>query len=73
MDTTLQLIFRNEEGSLYTISLASPKGNLSVSDVTAVMDQILGKNIFRSTGGPLTGKVRARLVSREVTDLVEFS
>jgi len=37
------------------------------------MDLILAKNIFRSTGGILTAKVRARLVSWDAVDLVTFA
>lgn len=73
METTLQLVFLNQEASSFTVNLANPRGNLTVADVTAVMDLILAKNIFRSTGGMLTAKVRARLVSRDTVDLVTFA
>lgn len=72
MESTLQLVFRNEEGSLFTINLAKPKENLTAANVTSVMDLILAKNIFRSTGGPLVSKVRARIVARELTDIASF-
>ncbi|MFW0861364.1 MAG: DUF2922 domain-containing protein [Dethiobacter sp.] len=73
METTLQLVFLNQETSFFTVNLANPRVNLTVADVTAVMDLILAKNIFRSTGGVLTAKVRARLVSRDTVDLVSFA
>lgn len=73
METTLQLVFLNQEGSFFTVSLANPRGNLTGADVTTVMNLILAKNIFRSTGGILTAKVRARLVSRDTLDLVTFA
>ncbi|MBT9139915.1 MAG: hypothetical protein DDT30_00487 [Dehalococcoidia bacterium] len=73
METTLQLVFLNQEASFFTVNLANPRVNLTVADVTAVMDLILAKNIFRSTGGVLTAKVRARLVSRDTVDLVSFA
>ncbi|MBS3899973.1 MAG: DUF2922 domain-containing protein [Dethiobacter sp.] len=73
METTLQLVFLNQEASSFTVNLANPRANLTVADVTAVMDLILAKNIFRSTGGMLTAKVRARLVSRDTVDLVTFA
>lgn len=72
METTLQLVFRNEEGGLFTINLAFPKANLNEAEVTGVMDDIIAKNIFESTGGSLDSKVRARLVSREVQELIVF-
>jgi hypothetical protein len=72
VETTLQMVFRNEEESLFTISLAGPKENLTEAEVTAVMDLILSKDIFQSSGGSLVGKVRARHVSREAVDLASF-
>jgi len=72
LEKSLQLIFRNAEGALFTISLSFPREDLTVTEVTAVMDNLLGKNVFESTGGTLIEKVRARLVSREVVDIVSF-
>lgn len=72
METSLQLVFRNEQGKLTTINLANPKGNLTEAQITAAMDVVVQKNIFQSTGGPLVSKVRARLTSREVVDVVAF-
>ncbi|MDW7650333.1 MAG: DUF2922 domain-containing protein [Bacillota bacterium] len=72
METTLQLVFRNATGGLFTINLANPRDNLTELEVSGVMDQVLAKNIFQSTGGLLTGKVRARLVSREVVDFASY-
>jgi hypothetical protein len=72
METTLQLVFRNELGSLFTINVASPKATLTEAEITTVMDLILTKNIFRSTGGLLVSKVRARHVSREAVDLASY-
>jgi hypothetical protein len=73
VETILQLVFRNEEDGLFTISLAAPRNDLTEAEVTAVMDLILTKDIFQSGGGALTGKVRARYVSREVTELASFA
>ncbi|MBT9167946.1 MAG: hypothetical protein DDT19_01290 [Syntrophomonadaceae bacterium] len=73
METTLQLVFLNQEASFFTVNLVNPRVNLTVADVTVVMDLIVAKNIFRSTGGVLTAKVRARLVSRDTVDLVSFA
>ncbi|EEG77837.1 DUF2922 domain-containing protein [Dethiobacter alkaliphilus] len=72
METTLQLIFRNEEGSLFTINLPFPKEDLTEAQLAAAMDEVIAKNIFRSTGGPLVQKVRVRKTAREVTELVSF-
>ena len=72
METTLQLVFRNEQGKLFTMNLAHPKGNLTAAEITAAMDVVVQKNIFQSTGGLVVSKVRARLTSREAVDVVTF-
>ncbi|HZK24277.1 MAG TPA: DUF2922 domain-containing protein [Oscillospiraceae bacterium] len=72
MDTTLQLIFRNEDGRLFTISIPNPRADLTEAEITTVMDLVLSKNLFQSTGGALVQKVRARLVSRDSEDLASY-
>lgn len=72
MEQFLQLVFRNQEGTLFTLQLGFPRENLTEADVTLVMDQVIAKNIFQSTGGALVEKVRARLTSREIQDIATF-
>ncbi len=73
MEKTLQLTFRNEEGRLFNLQLASPREDLTEADIAAVMDELIAKDIFQSSGGSLTEKVRARLVSREIEDIADFA
>lgn len=72
MEKTLQLIFRNEEGSLYTLSLGFPREDLTEQQVSAAMDLVINSDIFDSTGGKLVSKVRARLVERGVQEIAAF-
>jgi len=69
---TLQMIFTNFEGRNTTISVPDPEPELGSEDVEAVMDSIIARNIFDTTGGEITGKVRAQIVSRTVNTLAEF-
>lgn len=69
---TLQLNFRNQEGRPVTISVSNPVEPVDAQAVEDAMEVITQKNIFLTTGGEITGKVSARLVSREVTDVVVF-
>ena len=39
-------------------------------EVEAVMDSIISRNIFTTTGGDLVSKVKAEVVEREVTTLL---
>ncbi len=73
MEEVLQLVFRNEADSLFTITLPSPVSGVTEAAVEEVMDHIIAKNIFHTAGGAVVGKVRARLVSREVTEIISFT
>lgn len=72
MSETLQMIFSNAEGRNSTISVVDPDETLTALEVEAVMDSILTKNVFNTTGGDLISKVRAQVVSRSVDVLGEF-
>ena len=72
MNVTLQMIFRNLEGRNTTISVADPDPELTPAEVEAVMDSILTKNVFMTSGGDIADKVRAQVVSRTVDVLGEF-
>jgi len=72
VEKVLQLVFRNAEGRLYTLNVQEPKENLTEAEVTAVMDLILAKDIFLTTGGALTAKVAARVASRDTVDLALY-
>lgn len=69
---TLQLNFRNDEGRPVTINIVNPVEPLVQQDVEDAMDLILTKNIFLTSGGNIKEKVSARLISREVTDVVVY-
>ncbi|MCL5289431.1 MAG: DUF2922 domain-containing protein [Bacillota bacterium] len=69
MSKTLELIFVNATGSKVTLRVAEPKDNLLEADVRAVMDQIVARDIFTSTGGGLVSVAGARIVSREVDEM----
>ncbi|NLM51563.1 MAG: DUF2922 domain-containing protein [Firmicutes bacterium] len=72
METTLQLIFKNEDGRQFSLTVPRPRPDLTEADVTAVMDLILDKNIFVSTGGALVEKVAARVISRDTVELATY-
>jgi hypothetical protein len=72
MSSTLQMIFGNAEGRNSTISVVDPDPALTALEVEVVMDSVLTRNVFTTTGGDLTDKVRAQVVSRTVDVLSEF-
>ncbi len=68
---TLRMVFKNAGGSNVTFSLRNPKDDITASEVQGVMDTIIAKNIFSTTGGDLTSKVRAELIDTTETTLFE--
>lgn len=67
MDKDLQLVFQNAAGKNVTMDIPDVKDDVAEADVKNLMQLILAKNIFESTGGALTGIVSASLVSKDVT------
>ena len=72
MSDTLQMIFSNVEGRNSTISVADPDSELTGVQVEAVMDSVLTRNVFNTSGGDLVSKVKAQVVSRTVDVLGEY-
>ena len=72
MQETLRMVFRNFDGRLTAITLVDPDPELVAQDVTDVMDSIVSKNVFQTTGGDIVSKVRAEIVTRGVDVLQEF-
>ncbi|PRR70665.1 hypothetical protein MHLNE_06760 [Moorella humiferrea] len=66
----LELIFQNAAGNRSTLAVIDPRENLTEAEVRAAMELILAKNIFTSPGGDLVAIVGARIVTREVTDII---
>ncbi|MCG0277658.1 MAG: DUF2922 domain-containing protein [Thermanaeromonas sp.] len=66
----LELIFQNASGRRFTLVLQDPRTDLTSGEVQAVMELILGRNIFTSSGGDLVGIAGARLVSQEVKEFI---
>jgi len=72
MSETLQMIFSNFEGRNSTVSVTDPDPAITALEVETVMDSILTRNVFNTSGGDLVAKVRAQVVSRTVDVLGEF-
>ena len=68
--STLRMTFKNQNGRNSSISLNDPKDDLEADDVKDVMDDVIDKNVFITTGGNLVTKVKA--VITETSDTVLF-
>lgn len=65
----LTMSFKNQEGKTVSLSLDLPKDGLTGAEVETVMDLLIGKNIFQTSGGPLVSKQDIKLVDTTTTDL----
>ncbi|TGE39745.1 DUF2922 domain-containing protein [Desulfosporosinus fructosivorans] len=67
----LRMTFNNALGNAVTITLANPKTDLTAAQVEAVMDQIIAKNIFLTSGGDLISKRDVKIVNTTTDDLYD--
>ncbi len=68
MTKTLELVFNLTNGKTLTISISTPKTNVTQLEINQVMDTIVGANVFSRDGEAITSKKSARIVERDVTD-----
>lgn len=66
LTTVLQMIFKNLAGSKYTLELPHPRENLTGTEIAEAMDNIILFNALEYKMFPLTEKVEARLVTKEI-------
>lgn len=69
MAKTLEMVFQNKSGKNVTINVPSIKDGITADEVKTLMQLIMTKNIFTSSGGDLIGIVSANVVSRDVNTL----
>lgn len=72
MQETLRMIFKNAAGKNVAINLPDPDPELTAMEVEAVMDSVVTRNVFDTTGGDIASKVRAEVVSRDVDVLADY-
>ncbi|KLU66109.1 hypothetical protein DEAC_c21480 [Desulfosporosinus acididurans] len=67
----LRMTFNNAAGNAVTITMPQPKDSLTAADIEAVMDQIITKNIFLTSGGELISKRDVKIVDTTTNDLFD--
>ena len=69
MARVLEMTFSTELGTSKTLRVVDAKDPLTGAEVAACMNNIIAKNIFTSTGGNLTGKVKAQVITTSSNDV----
>lgn len=67
----IRLTFSTVTGKTFSITLPNPRTNLSKAEAEAVMDTVIAKNIFITTGGELVGKRDIRVIDTSTNDLFD--
>jgi hypothetical protein len=70
LDRSLEMIFENVEGKKSRISVNDPREDLTSEDVQTAMDTIVAKNIFNTSGGDIVKAVSARIVVKDVVEIL---
>jgi hypothetical protein len=73
MEKNLEMFFMNAAGKNSRISVADPKEDLTQEQVQTAMDTIVSNNVFDTAGGDLIKAVNARIVTRDVVEIVPKS
>ena len=68
--TYLKLVFTTAEGGTHTISLRDPKSNLTSTQVSQVMQNLITRNIILASSGELTGIKEAYISGTTVTEIL---
>jgi len=70
MAKTLQLNFSTTTGKNVMLTVDEPRANLTANAVEATMQAIIASGVFEVNGAPLETSKGARIVERNVTELV---
>ena len=69
----LRMVFENAQGRTVSINLQDPVDNPDAVDVGECMDKVVVGDIFNTSGGAITSKVRAEVISTTTTSVVDYS
>ncbi|QOR68159.1 DUF2922 domain-containing protein [Cytobacillus suaedae] len=70
MAKVLEMHFTNLEGKVAKVSIENPIEPIDPIALSAAMDTIITNDVFTSSGGGFVAKHGARVIERNVTDVV---
>jgi len=65
--TKLELVFLNEDGKKFVLSMDNPREDLTDVDVSQAMGQIIEDNVFLSSMFDLVESLEARVVTTTIS------
>ncbi|MFZ3131292.1 MAG: DUF2922 domain-containing protein [Desulfosporosinus sp.] len=68
----LRMTFNNALGSAVSFTLPEPKVDLTAVQIEAVMDQMITRNIFLTSGGALVSKRDIKIIDTTTDDLYDI-
>ena len=68
----LRMTFNSALGTAVSITLSEPKTDLTAAQIEAVMDQIIAKDIFLTSGGALVSKRDVKIVDTTTNDMYDL-
>ena len=71
MAKTLQLNFSTSGGKKVMLTVDEPREDLTAQEVSAAMQEVINAGIFEFEGHTLDAAIGARIVERNVTELIE--
>ncbi|AOV08734.1 DUF2922 domain-containing protein [Sporosarcina ureilytica] len=71
MAKTLQLNFNTANGKNVTLTVDEPRADLTAPAVEAAMQAIIASGVFEVDDYPLETAKSARIVERDVTDIIK--
>lgn len=69
MARVLEMRFNNQAGRSVTVRVPDVVDPYTGAEASLLMDNILTRNVFTSTGGELVAKGSARIVVTDISDL----
>ncbi|MFC4322643.1 DUF2922 domain-containing protein [Litchfieldia salsa] len=70
MAKTLEMSFGTADGKIAKVTIENPIEPVDQVALASAMDAIIASNVFYSAGGDFTDKRGARVVERNVTEVV---
>ncbi len=69
IDRILVMGFKNELGKRVNLTIREVRDDLTNTEVNDLMDLIIEKDVFITSGGALSEKVKAEVITKEITEM----